>query len=139
MEISDYVKLTNKIDKLIDENYKLKDRLDTYKQENKILKENAENNDKVVDKVNWENREFRKENHELRKRNYLLSDNLITYKQECIFLNKKLYVEKRKFYRNRKLFEEFIDLVLLTIDEDLLKQSVKEEILKKYDEDIKHN
>ena len=24
-------------------------------QENKILKENAENNDKVVDKVNWEN------------------------------------------------------------------------------------
>ena len=30
-------------------------------QENKILKENAENNDKVVDKVNWENQKLKKE------------------------------------------------------------------------------
>lgn len=30
--------------------------------ENKILKENAENNDKVVDKVNWENMLLKKEN-----------------------------------------------------------------------------
>ena len=30
--------------------------------ENKILKENAENNDKVVDKVNWENQLLKKEN-----------------------------------------------------------------------------
>nr|DAK84717.1 MAG TPA: hypothetical protein [Caudoviricetes sp.] len=30
--------------------------------ENKLLKENAENNDKVVDKVNWENMLLKKEN-----------------------------------------------------------------------------
>jgi len=31
-------------------------------QENKILKENAKHNDKVVDKVNWENMLLKKEN-----------------------------------------------------------------------------
>ena len=34
--------------------------------ENKILKENAENNDKVVDKVNWENMLLKKENEQLK-------------------------------------------------------------------------
>lgn len=37
-------------------------------QENKILKENAENNDKVVDKVNWENQLLKKENKQLKER-----------------------------------------------------------------------
>ena len=36
-------------------------------QENKILKENAENNDKVVDKVNWENQLLKKENKQLKE------------------------------------------------------------------------
>ena len=35
-------------------------------QENKILKENAEHNDKVVDKVNWENQLLKKENKQLK-------------------------------------------------------------------------
>ena len=34
--------------------------------ENKILKENAENNDKVVDKVNWGNQLLKKENKQLK-------------------------------------------------------------------------
>lgn len=34
--------------------------------ENKILKENAENNDKVVDKVNWKNQLLKKENKQLK-------------------------------------------------------------------------
>lgn len=34
--------------------------------ENKILKENAEHNDKVVDKVNWENMLLKKENNQLK-------------------------------------------------------------------------
>ena len=34
--------------------------------ENKTLKENAENNDKVVDKVNWENQLLKKENEQLK-------------------------------------------------------------------------
>lgn len=35
-------------------------------QVNKILKENAEHNDKVVDKVNWENQLLKKENKQLK-------------------------------------------------------------------------
>lgn len=78
---------------------------------------------------------------------YKLSDLLATYKCEFKTLNKKLRVERKKFYRNRRLFEQFIDdVVLPIIDEDVLKETtnltyktVKEEILKKYDEDIKYN
>ena len=40
--------------------------IDKLQQENKILKENAENNDKVVDKVNWENMLLKKENKQLK-------------------------------------------------------------------------
>jgi len=56
--------------------------------ENKILKENAENNDKVVDKVNWENMLLKKENQKLKeqsKPNYYekgLEDTLKEYQQE---------------------------------------------------------
>ena len=35
-------------------------------EENKILKENAENNDKVVDKINWNNQLLKKENKKLK-------------------------------------------------------------------------
>ena len=42
---------------LINENQSLK-------KENKILRENAEHNDKVVDKFNWENMLLKKENEE---------------------------------------------------------------------------
>ena len=38
--------------------------------ENKILKENAENNDKVVDKVNWENQLLKKQLEYLRSGEY---------------------------------------------------------------------
>ena len=41
--------------------------IDKLQQENKILKENAENNDKVVDKVNWENQLLKKEIHQLKE------------------------------------------------------------------------
>lgn len=42
------------------------DKAKQLQQENKILKENAENNDKVVDKVNWENQLLKKENKQLK-------------------------------------------------------------------------
>ena len=35
-------------------------------EENEILKENAENNDKVVDKINWDNQLLKKENKQLK-------------------------------------------------------------------------
>ena len=37
-----------------------------WKEENKILRENAENNDKVVDNVNWENMLLKKKNKQLK-------------------------------------------------------------------------
>ena len=46
-------------------------------QENKILKENAENNDKVVDKVNWENMLLKKENKQLKSIIYELREYML--------------------------------------------------------------
>ena len=37
------------------------------KKENEILRENAEHNDKVVDKVNWENQELKKQLEEYKE------------------------------------------------------------------------
>ena len=56
-------------------------------QENKILKENAENNDKVVDKVNWENHLLKKENEQL-KDNW---NDLKKYVKEIISTDNELY------------------------------------------------
>ena len=48
--------------------------------ENKILRENAENNDKVVDKVNWENMLLKKESQELKdKIPYIIQNNSCKY------------------------------------------------------------
>ena len=44
------------------------------KKENKILRENAEHNDKVVDKVNWENQKLKKQLEEYKKLNNLGDD-----------------------------------------------------------------
>ena len=54
-----YAKITHAIRELQQENQSLK-------KENKILRENAEHNDKVVDKVNWENMLLKKENKQLK-------------------------------------------------------------------------
>ena len=58
-----------------------------WKEENKILKENAENNDKVVDKVNWENMLLKKENKQL-KDNW---NDLKKYAKEIISTDNELY------------------------------------------------
>ena len=53
-----------------------------WKEESKILRENAEHNDKVVDKVNWENMLLKKENKELKD----LIDTILNFsffKEEC--------------------------------------------------------
>ena len=41
-------------------------KLKQLQQENEILKENAQNNDKVVDKINWDNQLLKKENKKLK-------------------------------------------------------------------------
>lgn len=65
----------------------LKDMVLELQQENKILKENAENNDKVVDKVNWENQLLKKENKQL-KDNW---NDLKKYAKEIISTDNELY------------------------------------------------
>ena len=55
---------------------------DMLQQENKILRENAENNDKVVAKVNWENQSLKKQLEELKD----LIDTILNFsffKEEC--------------------------------------------------------
>ena len=60
---------------------------DLLKEENKILRENAENNDKVVDKVNWENQSLKKQLEEYKATNKILSHELTKDKvlqQDCL-------------------------------------------------------
>ena len=79
--------------------------------ENKILRENAEHNDKVVDKVNWENMLLKKENQELKKQ-------LTTYQilhRDCKVDNLK-NISKIEEMENQQ--KEFIDYL-----EDLIKQN----------------
>lgn len=54
-------------DELFDEMEQLQQENQSLKKENKILRENAEHNDKVVDKVNWENLKLKKELEEYKR------------------------------------------------------------------------
>ena len=55
------------IQEFIDTIVQLQQENQSLKKENKILRENAEHNDKVVDKVNWENQKLKKELEEYKK------------------------------------------------------------------------
>ena len=61
-----YVGDRNALNELIGYYDGLKQVTEELQQENKILRENAENNDKVVDNVNWENMLLKKENEQLK-------------------------------------------------------------------------
>ena len=61
-------------------------------QENKILKENAENNDKVVDKVNWENQLLKKENEQLKDNWVKLKKYIKTEIPEDVFIDTEWFV-----------------------------------------------
>ena len=62
-----YVGDRNALNELIGYYDGLKQVTEELQQENKILRENAEHNDKVVDKVNWENMLLKKENEKLKE------------------------------------------------------------------------
>ena len=74
--------------------------IENLQQENKILKENAENNDKVVDKVNWENMLLKKENQELKKQ-------LKEYKNPIKYFK---YANKNVTEENKQLKDNWIKL-----------------------------
>ena len=55
--------------------FQLQQENQSLKKENKILRENAEHNDHVVDKINWENQLLKKQLEEYKKLNNLGDDN----------------------------------------------------------------
>ena len=55
------------IQEFIDTIIQLQQENQSLKKENKILRENAEHNDKVVDKVNWENLKLKKQLEEYKR------------------------------------------------------------------------
>ena len=71
------LKLSSKIKYDGDDFIPLWEWINQLQQENKILKENAENNDKVVDKVNWENQLLKKENKQLKSIIYELREYML--------------------------------------------------------------
>ena len=75
--------------------------------ENKILKENAENNDKVVDKVNWENMLLKKENQELKEKldKYENPEDMTLFAMWC---TEKIKDENQKL---KKQVEEYKDKI----------------------------
>ena len=60
--------------KMFQELKELQQENQSLKKENKILRENAEHNDKVVDKVNWENLKLKKQVEEYKRLNNLEDD-----------------------------------------------------------------
>ena len=74
-------------------------KLKQLQQENEILKENAQNNDKVVDKINWDNQLLKKENKKLKDKlskvetliiNHNCDTGEIYYKYNGKFLKREL-------------------------------------------------
>lgn len=84
-------------------------------QENKILKENAENNDKVVDKVNWENMLLKKENKQfqekieyLERSNDRREDTILEQRQEISDLEDN-WIKLKKYIKTEIPEDVFID------------------------------
>lgn len=96
-----------------------KDLSEQLQQENKRLKENAENNDKVVDKVNWENQLLKKENRELK-----------TQIEEYQKALDETMSEKIDIENNWKILKEFIDTLWLDNKGIITKIKDKMELIK---------
>ena len=62
-----HFKQNEEIEQLQQENKQLEENYDRIYNENCILRENAEHNDKVVDKFNWENQKLKKQLEEYKK------------------------------------------------------------------------
>lgn len=73
-------------------------------QENKILKENAENNDKAVDKVNWENQLLKKENKQLKEQLLVTQTNEETFRLEMEDITKTLELDENALFDDVKVY-----------------------------------
>lgn len=80
-------------------------------QENKILKENAENNDKVVDKVNWENMFLKKENKQLQEElectiGIVEHNRIISEKNKEIHQLKDNWIKLKEYIRKNIIYDD---------------------------------
>ena len=82
--------------------------------ENKILRENAEHNDKVVDKVNWENMLLKKENQSLKKQLEENKDKINWY--ENFEINKTIDKLRIKHNNQQKEFIEYLENEIYSIE-----------------------
>ena len=83
------------IQEFIDTIVQLQQENQSLKKENKILRENAEHNDKVVDKVNWENQKLKKQLEEANEKILLLqaSEPMLEYKKALEGNQQKKFIE----------------------------------------------
>ena len=126
--------------------------LQKLKKENKILRKNAENNDKVVDKVNWENQLLKKQIAILDKTNKRLISKLDRY-DAIVDERDELKKQEKSFIEIKNQQKEFVKYledklcianeVLDNPEEDeearcyvLARKFMLEEILSKYQEII---
>ena len=92
--IDDYINELEAYKYNLDRDYlRLEKENQSLKKENKILRENAEHNDKVVDKVNWENQKLKKQIEYLR-RSIERKEKIITDAQNEIIPYTHEYVTK---------------------------------------------
>ena len=82
--------------------------------ENKILRENAEHNDKVVDKVNWENMLLKKENQSLKKQLEENKDKINWY--ENFEINKTIDKLRIKHNNQQKEFIDYLENEIYSIE-----------------------
>ncbi len=90
-----------------DEEQFLKDiyhNLNCLQQENKILKENADNNDKVVDKINWGNMLLKKENKQLKEQLLVTQDNEETFRLEMEDITQTLGLDEDALFDDVKAY-----------------------------------
>lgn len=77
--------------------------IEQLQQENKILKENAENNGKAVDKVNWENMLLKKENKQLKEQLLIAQTNEETFRLEMEDITKTLGLDENTLFDDVKV------------------------------------
>lgn len=123
----------------------LKDMVLEKQEEIEILKENAKNNDKVVDNVNWENQLLKKENQELKKQLENNSKiNVADHKYASTCEDKVIILETQKKEFIKYLEDEIKELQEIKeteLDCDILKDVIPEllvfkDVLQKYKEII---
>lgn len=114
-----------------DEEQFLKDiyhNLNCLQQENKILKENADNNDKVVDKINWENMLLKKENKQLKEQLLVTQGNEETFRLEMEDITKTLGLDEDTLFDDVKAYARS-----LKNNWNKLKKYIKETKLKEFE------